>query len=351
MKILIADDDPVSLLERRGYEIVVVSDGRAAVRELSKPDGPRLALLDWMMPELDGSEVCREIRRQQDGPYIYILLLTSRQSTADIVAGLEAGADDYLTKPFNPAELNARLLTGQRILRLEEELVRAREAMRFRATHDGLTGLLNRTGILHRLQASMDKMHRDDAPFFVLLGDVDHFKKINDAHGHSAGDAVLQEIGMRLREAVDPYGAVGRYGGEEFLIILQDSGQGSLPARAEAIRRSINAHPIDVPNGQLTVFLSLGAAVVTREHHTHRLEEVLECVDKALYLAKAQGRNCVRIGELPSTRCSGAVSIARITLPGRDTPPLASFPDRTAQPTLHRPQPAALLEAAHGAAA
>lgn len=142
MKILVADDDPVSrrlmqsMLQRSGYEVILAADGLAASLELCRHDGPRLAVIDWMMPELDGPEVCRRVRSRLDAPYVFILLLTSKQSNEDTVAGLEAGADDYLTKPCNAEELKACLLPGQRILELEDTLVEAREAMHFRAAHD-----------------------------------------------------------------------------------------------------------------------------------------------------------------------------------------------------------------------
>ena len=167
MKILIADDEPVSrrlierTLERYGYEVITAGDGAAAIRELIKPDGPRLALIDWMMPELDGPEVCRQLRARQGSPYVYMLLLTSKELSEDIVTGLEAGADDYLTKPCEPAELQARLRTGQRILKLEDNLVEAREQMRFKATHDALTALWDRGAILALLRGEVNRSAAD----------------------------------------------------------------------------------------------------------------------------------------------------------------------------------------------
>ena len=342
MRILIADDDPLSsrlmqkTLERRGYEVVTVSDGRAAATELNKPGGPKLALLDWMMPAMDGLEVCRAVRRSQNDSYVYILLLTSKQTTEDMVAGLEAGADDYLTKPFNPAELHARLLTGQRILSLEEKLVQAREGMRFRATYDSLTGLLNRPAILTRLQHRLEKLHREEAPFSLLLCDVDHFKKVNDLYGHDAGDSVLQEVAARFRGAVRARDYVGRYGGEEFLLLLQDCGPATLPSRAEQIRCSICTKPIEVQAGFLETSVSIGAASVTREHMSLRATEIIKRADEALYVAKAEGRNCVRIGKLSFARSSGSharASSATFRNHGAAKVPLA---ERLLGKTLHR---------------
>jgi two-component system, cell cycle response regulator len=177
VKILIADDDPVSLrmmermLGNSGYEVVAVRNGREAVTELSQPNGPRLALIDWMMPELDGPGVCGEMRSRRENSYVYILLLTSKQSSEDIVEGLEAGADDYLTKPSNPAELKARLDTGRRILRLEDSLVKAREEMRFKATHDALTTLWDRGAIVSLLQSELSRSSRNGDPVSLLLCD------------------------------------------------------------------------------------------------------------------------------------------------------------------------------------
>jgi two-component system, cell cycle response regulator len=303
MKILVADDDPVSCrlmqrtLERSGYEVVVASDGRAASLELSRSDGPKLALVDWMMPELDGPGVCREVRRRTDGSYVYIVLLTSKQSHADVVEGLEAGADDYLTKPCNPLELKARLQTGRRILQLEEKLVEAREGMRFRATHDGLTKLLNRTAILTCLRQSLDVFQRDGTPFSILLCDIDHFKRINDVHGHLAGDAILERFASRIQYAVRSCDLIGRYGGEEFLIVLDGCSADDLPARAEQVRRAVTDTPFAVREGMLNVSASIGGTTVDTRNPLVSTDVVVDQADAALYQAKSHGRDCVRIAD------------------------------------------------------
>src|SRR6202012_4635872 len=168
MKILVADDDAVSLrlmqglLERGGYVVTTAENGREAAEKLATPGCPRLALIDWMMPELDGPGVCREVRSRQDGSYIYITLLTSKQSSEDVVLGLEAGADDYLIKPCNTEELKARLRTGVRILDLEDKLVEAREEMRYKATHDFLTGLWNRGSIVSDFDRELARARREN---------------------------------------------------------------------------------------------------------------------------------------------------------------------------------------------
>jgi two-component system cell cycle response regulator len=298
MKILIADDDPVSrrlmqrTLEKFGYEVVLAGDGRAAVEILSQPDGPRLALIDWMMPELDGLGLCREVRStQRDGAYVYILLLTSRQDAEDIVAGLEAGADDYITKPCHPAVLRARLHTGRRILSLEETLVRAREEMRFKATHDELTSLLNRASILSTTHSELRRSARDGQPFSLLLCDIDHFKRVNDNHGHLAGDIVLKEVARRLLSSVRNYDAVGRYGGEEFLILLSNCDESSLRTRAEHIRAAIASTPIQTGDAELSVSISIGAMACCFTSADTSLEAILAQADAALYCAKGEGRN------------------------------------------------------------
>jgi diguanylate cyclase (GGDEF)-like protein len=307
MKILVADDDPLScrlmqrMLERSGYEVVLAPDGRAASQQLMSSDGPKLALVDWMMPELDGPGVCREVRRRPDGSYVYIVLLTSKQSNEDIVEGLGAGADDYLTKPCNPAELNARLLTGRRILELEEKLVEARESMRFRAMHDGLTRLLNRTAILACVRQALDSFMNEGVPFSILLGDIDHFKRVNDVHGHLAGDAVLAHFAARLQNAVRVTDVIGRYGGEEFLILLKGCSAQDLSTRAEQVRRAITDSPFAVRDGLLTVSASLGGTTVDAYNIPMSTELIVDQADAALYLAKSQGRNCVRIAERESS--------------------------------------------------
>jgi two-component system cell cycle response regulator len=220
LRILVADDDAVSrrmmerILRRAGYDVVLAEDGREALERLVSPDAPRLALLDWMMPGLDGPSVCLEFRSHRERPYSYIALLTSKGAKEDLIAGLEAGADDYLTKPCHPEELKARLRTGERILRLEDTLVDAREEMRYKAHHDALTLIWNRGAILAHLNSEIHRAQRELAKVSLLLCDVDHFKRINDVHGHPVGDMVLQEIAAQLTGAIRPGDAVGRYGGE-----------------------------------------------------------------------------------------------------------------------------------------
>lgn len=300
MKILIADDEALSrrllekTLERAGYEVVAVENGRQAAEQLCRADGPRLALLDWMMPELDGPGVCQKVRKSKEQGYVYMVLLTAKESKEDIVAGLESGADDYLTKPFNVDELKARLRTGLRILHLEDSLVQAREDLRFKATHDALTSLWNRGVIMDLLGREIVRSDREKASTAILLGDVDHFKKVNDTYGHVVGDQVLREIARRLLHSVRSYDFVGRYGGEEFLVVLNNCDPSSAPVRAEEIRKAISNRPFQTNSGALPVTMSLGV-LLSRDWGLRPVEELLHEADKALYAAKEAGRNCVRI--------------------------------------------------------
>ena len=296
-KVLIADDDQLSrhllqsTLEKAGYEVIAVNDGIAAARALSQADGPRLALLDWMMPGMDGPAVIRSLRVDHDRPYIHIVLLTSRQSKEDLIAGLEAGADDYLTKPFHPPELRARLRTGERILMLEEKLVQAREDMRYKATHDALTSLWNRAVILDILQREITRSTRDQSKgVTVVIADIDHFKKINDTYGHVAGDEVLREVARRLNSSVRNYDAVARYGGEEFLLVLVGCPSRQGIPRAENLRKLIDSSPFETPAGFLNITMSLGVAG-TDDWSGLSAGNLIHEADVALYRAKETGRN------------------------------------------------------------
>jgi len=305
MKILIADDDAMSrrllekTLEREAYDVTAVGNGRLALQQLSLPDGPRLALLDWMMPEMDGPGVCLGVRQQHERPYIHIILVTSKGSKQDIVEGLQAGADDYLTKPWDPAELTARLRVGQRILRLEDRLVEARETMRFKATHDPLTSLFNRGVIIDLLDRELIRTRREKGCTVVIMGDLDYFKDVNDRYGHLVGDEVLREIARRLLTSVRSYDFVGRYGGEEFLVVLNNCVSAQAVARAQEIRNAIANQPVLTERGPLPVTMSLGV-LASRDWGLYLAEEILGAVDLALYQAKADGRNCVKLAKPPA---------------------------------------------------
>jgi two-component system, cell cycle response regulator len=298
MKILAAEDNPVfqsmlrSMLTKWGYDAVITSDGKEAWELLQGENTPRMAILDWMMPGMDGVELCRRIRAAAREPYIYILLLTARTESQDLVEGMEAGADDYLTKPFNAHELRVRLRAGRRILDLQEELLAAREALRIQATHDSLTGLLNRASILEALHNELSRAGREHQPAAVLLADLDRFKLINDTRGHLTGDSVLREATQRMKSAVRRYDSLGRYGGEEFLFVLSGCSGATAGVQAERIREAVAGEPFHAGDDTFPVTCSIGTAW-RDSPSVHDADQLIREADLALYRAKALGRNRV----------------------------------------------------------
>jgi len=300
VKVLVADDDPVArmLLERNlhrwRYEVVTASDGEEAWKILQEPGAPRIALLDWMMPGKTGPEICREARQRPLSTYSYLVLVTARDEKDDVISGFEAGADDYLVKPVNPAELHARLHVGLRILDLEDKLVAAREEMQFKATHDALTRLMNRAAVDEFVRRELARSQRERAPLGVLLADIDHFKLVNDTYGHAAGDEVLREVANRLAAGVRAYDVVARYGGEEFLIVLPGCNTASLTERARYLLEAVRGRPCKVSGRDLQVTVSIGAAC-TFDVEVSTPALLVHAADAALYSAKRQGRNRVVI--------------------------------------------------------
>lgn len=294
MKILVAEDDAATRhllkvsLERWKYDVVLAQDGTEALEALLGKDAPKLAILDWVMPGTDGVDICRELRKRDAGSYIYTLLLTSKAGKADLLRGLEAGADDYLIKPFDLLELQARLWTGQRIIALQDQLIRAREAMRDQATHDPLTGVWNRAAILDSLEREFNRSEREENPLSVIMVDIDHFKQINDTYGHQTGDNVLREVTKRMQSVMRSYDALGRYGGEEFVVIALGCDKDSALNLAERLRAIVDASPVSTPGATIPVTLSLGVATVSKGLSP---ESLLRCADEALYRAKRAGRN------------------------------------------------------------
>jgi len=298
MRILVAEDEITyrhmlkTFLTKWGYEVVVASDGLEAWEALWSEDRPRLAILDWMMPGMDGVEICRAIRQGKSDPYIYLLLLTSRDQKQDMVQGFEAGADDYLIKPFDPHELRARIHAGGRIVELQDRLIRAQEALRVQATHDPLTGLLNRRACLDSLLAELSRGGRTGSPVCIGMADIDHFKRVNDAHGHLTGDEVLCEVARRMQDSLRRYDAIGRFGGEEFLLVLPGCSIEEGVKLAERICHVVSSEPVKVKNWSFEVSISLGVAVANQPAPGD-VEALLRSADAALYRAKEAGRNRV----------------------------------------------------------
>jgi two-component system cell cycle response regulator len=300
MKILIAEDDPAyrrlleDILVMWGYDVVVARDGNEAWRVLMSDDAPQLAILDWMMPGMEGIEICQKVRKDAEENYTYIILLTSQQRDEDLVIGMEAGADDYIIKPFKLSELRVRLRAGRRIIELQNELLAAREILHAKATHDSLTGLLNHEEILDILDKELARSEREGVCVGVIMVDIDHFKMVNDTYGHLAGDTVLRIIAQKMHSMERSYDSIGRYGGEEFLVVLPDCCMDCAVAFAERLCSSISIDSIDTSEGKIPITISLGVATSSKDG---RLDghSLVKAADAALYKAKENGRNRVEV--------------------------------------------------------
>jgi two-component system cell cycle response regulator len=298
MRILIAEDDVISLrfleswLCKWGDEVVPVRDGSAAWELLQQENAPRLALLDWVMPGMDGLEICARLRAQTNRPYTYVILVTARSHSEDIIAGLEAGADDYISKPVKPLELRARLQTGRRILELQAKLLAAQHELRIKATRDFLTGMWNRQAIVDMLERELRRAAREGTAVGVILADLDHFKHINDTYGHLTGDAVLCETANRMRGALRQCDWIGRFGGEEFLVVLPGCNHPEGLRSAERVRLALADTPFALGGSSLPVTISLGMTT-TGAAKGVSTDQLLDSADQALYEAKNRGRNRV----------------------------------------------------------
>ncbi len=300
MKILVADDDAVTRkllkagLTRWGYEVILCSDGAKAWQVLQEETAPNLLLVDWVMPGMDGVELCRRVRTLARQPYVYIILLTGRGTKEDVVVGLEAGADDYLTKPFEPNELKVRLRAGARIVQLQEDLTSALQESKFEASHDPLTQIWNRAGIMGIIEKELARARREGTYLGVVIADIDHFKRVNDRFGHLAGDAVLREVARRVSKSVRIHDSVGRYGGEEFLVCLPRCNVKDAASMAERLRLAVGGESIASPEGLFDVTISLGVAS-TEQGMNRSVESLVRSADTALYRAKNNGRNRVEL--------------------------------------------------------
>jgi diguanylate cyclase (GGDEF)-like protein len=298
MRILIAEDDVTSrlilenMLTKWGYEVVSTADGNDAWKKLQEEDAPRLLILDWMMPGIEGIEICRRIREnsKSEDQYTYVTLLTAKESKENIVTGMEAGADDYITKPFDMHELRVRVRAGERIVQLQSELLDAKKKLEIQSRTDPLTGVLNRRAILSQIGYELSRAKRNNAHISISMLDLDHFKTINDTFGHLSGDAVLRECIHRVESAVRVYDSVGRFGGEEFIVVLPETRAADAFTVAERIRLRINEMAADVDGISIPFTVSQGLATCSGDA---TVDEMIATADQALYRAKEHGRNRV----------------------------------------------------------
>lgn len=296
MRILIAEDDFTSrtvlagVLKKEGHEVMATVNGSEAWEAMQQPDAPALAILDWMMPEMDGLEVVRRVRTLQTDQPPYMIILTSKGDKADIIAGLDAGANDYLAKPFDPGELRARVEVGRRMVEMQAALIESREALAYQATHDSLTGVLNRRAILELLYKELARAGRYGGVLAVGMCDIDHFKQVNDTYGHLTGDDVLCGLTQILSKSLRTYDFVGRIGGEEFLVITPIKAGTDWKSVFGRLRGSIAESKVTTRSGLLSVTVSIGVACAADES---MVDEILEAADAALYRAKNEGRNRV----------------------------------------------------------
>jgi diguanylate cyclase (GGDEF)-like protein len=296
MKVLISEGEKLlhNTLTRLGHEVVVAANGSDVLDRVLAADGPKLAILDWNMAGMSGAEVCKSLRSCCTEPYIYTIVLTDKSQKDELLDVFDFGADDYLHKPLDGYELRAKLIVAKRILDLQDRLVSMREDLRTRATHDSLTGLWNRQATLDALAREIDRGDREHKPCGLILADVDHFKHVNDCFGHQAGDDVLRETAATLADAVRAYDIVGRYGGEEFLVIAPGCNTGTITERAETIRTKIQRKSILTAKGPISVTLSLGA-IAFQPGSENTPKTLIKLVDEALYVAKRAGRNRVEL--------------------------------------------------------
>jgi len=298
--ILIAEDDPLArrMLEKRlkdwGYNVLKAEEGKKALALLRHPE-VRIAILDWMMPGLEGPEICSKLRQSKKPKYTYVILLTARDTSFDIIQGLEAGADDYMTKPINFLELKARLKTAHRILELEDHLIKTQKKLLKLATVDSLTGAWNRRTIFGFLREELERFRRENKPLGLLMVDLDNFKTINDTYGHQAGDAVLKNIVKLLKKNLRPYDKTGRYGGDELIILLPNCDIFNTGIIASRLLEHIRRNKINFRHkATLSATLSIGGTS-TDSLAQPNIEKLIRTADRALYLAKKLGRDRVTL--------------------------------------------------------
>ncbi len=300
MQVLIADDDPTIrvqlrlLLTKWGYGVVECSDGLEAWEAAQAEDAPSMLLLDWSIPGMEGIEICKRVRKLDKKKYSYIILLTGKAEKKDVIKGFEVGADDYVTKPFFPHELQARLKAGIRVIGLQRQLMDARAILETEAVHDSLTGTLNRRGIKKATEAEFERASRSKSELAVAMFDLDNFKLVNDTYGHMAGDTLLQEVTKKIRSILRPYDIFGRFGGDEFLLVMPGCSKDDAVKLCNRIRGAIFEYLVPTVEGAIKVSLSIGVCVRNASEQPN-VDSLIKSADKALYQAKGNGRNRVEI--------------------------------------------------------
>jgi two-component system cell cycle response regulator len=296
MKILIAEDDVTSrtilqsVTQKWDYDPIPADNGKKAWQAMQGEEAPRLAIIDWQMPEMDGVTLCRKIRAVETTDPPYLIMLTSKDDKKDIVNALDAGANDFLSKPYNTEELRARLNVGRRMLDLQTDLKRAYKALEFEARHDPLTGLYNRKAILDILQHLMEQAQSSGSSLWLCMCDLDFFKRVNDTFGHLAGDEVLRSFAALVRSIAGDENPIGRYGGEEFLIIFSGSIEKDVLQKFEYLRKKVADSRVLFEGEQIEITVSIG---ITRLLKNDLIDILLARADDALYRAKSAGRNCI----------------------------------------------------------
>jgi two-component system cell cycle response regulator len=297
--VLVVDDSPVArklvehALPKGEYTLLVAETGKKAL-EIFEEHHPGLVITDWLMPDLTGIELCRRIRLRPEGACTYIILLTSITEKAQIVKALEAGADDYLTKPFNSEELLARARVGRRTVELHREIEAKNRLLEQLALTDPLTGLSNRRAIQDWALRQWSGATRHGFSIWAMMADLDHFKSVNDTHGHRAGDLVLKKFADVLRESIRQYDMCARVGGEEFLVVLTHVDREGALAAAERIRALFARHVFEFEGGRIQVTASFGIAGPPLSR-TPDFDQLVARADAALYVAKRLGRDRVEI--------------------------------------------------------
>ena len=311
-RLLLVDDDSVSRsvlsrqLSARGYDILEAESGGSALRVLTQLDAPRMAVVDWNMGTINGPELCRILRGRS--PYVYVVLTTAREGRRPLVEAMNSGADGYIQKPVDVDELEAWLVAGQRIVELQDGLLKAHAELERRATHDALTGIRNRGSLMEIIGRELRRSIRTKSATGIVLLDVDHFKAVNDTYGHPVGDEVLVEFAARCSRVVRDYDVVGRYGGEEFLVVLPG---GTLPDAASVGGRLLDAiarRPFKTTAGDIHVTCSAGASSTGQGYLD--VDAMIAAADAALYEAKRAGRARLHValeaGQPESSRFSPA---------------------------------------------